>query len=222
MADPWKEKRVIGNATLFLGDCRETLKALPKCFEVGAVITDPVWPNTKPGIYAGTDDPVGLFSGMWKALPQIPARAVIWMRNDSDPRFLEPVPLPFRQVMWMRYSAVGYIGRFMTGNDVAYAFGAWPTSRPHARVLPAIGPVQTQSLKGTISHPTPRSVIHARWLVEYWGEGSVLDPFMGSGTVGIACVELSRPFMGIEIDEAYFNEACERIENAQRQMRMFA
>jgi hypothetical protein len=215
---PWKEKREIGNATLYLGDCLEILPHLPK---VDAVITDPVWPNTKPGLYAGTDDPLGLFTAMWKAI-QIPARAVIWMRNDSDPRFLVPVPLPFRQVMWLRYAAVGYLGRFMTGNDVAYAFGAWPTSRPNARVLPAIGPVQTVSLKGSVMHPTPRSVNHARWLVEFWGEKSVIDPFMGSGTVGIACVQLGRPFMGIEIDEVYFVEACERIENAQRQERLFA
>ena len=215
-------KEVIGSATVFLGDCREVLRSLPRCITPASVITDPVWPNTKPGIYAGTDDPLGLFASMWCSLPQPPARAVVWMRNDSDPRFLAPVPLPFRQVMWMRYSAVGYLGRFMTGNDVAYAFGEWPTSRPNARVLPAIGPVQTESLHGTVNHPTPRSVKHARWLVEYWGEDSVLDPFMGSGTVGIACVQIDRPFIGIEIDEAHFNEACERIEQATRQERLFA
>jgi len=214
-------KEVIGNATLYLGDCREVMRSALSCFTPTAIITDPVWPNTKPGLYPGTDDPFGLFIDMWKALPQVPARAVIWMRNDSDPRFLAPVPLPFRQVMWLRYAAMGYLGRFMTGNDVAYAFGTWPSSRPNARVLPAMGPVQTESLKNSINHPSPRSVKHASWLVEYWGEGSVLDPFMGSGTVGIACVQLGRPYTGIEIVEAYFNLACERIENAQRQRKMF-
>jgi DNA modification methylase len=51
--------------------------------------------------------------------------------------------------------------------------------------------------------------------------GTVLDPFMGSGTTGHVCAELSRAFVGIELSEDYFtNLACERIENAQRQERL--
>lgn len=49
----------------------------------------------------------------------------------------------------------------------------------------------------------------------------VLDPFMGSGTTGVACMNLGRKFIGIEIEPKYFDIACERIENAQRQGRMF-
>lgn len=51
--------------------------------------------------------------------------------------------------------------------------------------------------------------------------GLVLDPFMGSGTTGVACMNLGRKFIGIEIEERYFGLACERIEDAQRQQRMF-
>jgi DNA modification methylase len=76
-------------------------------------------------------------------------------------------------------------------------------------------------MKNTVNHPTPRSVKHARFLVEFWGEGSVLDPFMGSGTTGIACRNLGREFIGIERDEGYFDIACRRIEQAQRQGDMF-
>lgn len=50
----------------------------------------------------------------------------------------------------------------------------------------------------------------------------VVDPFMGSGTTGVACMNLGRKFIGIEIEPKYFNIACERIDNAQRQARMFA
>jgi DNA modification methylase len=50
----------------------------------------------------------------------------------------------------------------------------------------------------------------------------VCDPFMGSGTTGVACMALGRPFVGIEIEEKYFDLACERIDNAQRQERLFA
>ena len=52
--------------------------------------------------------------------------------------------------------------------------------------------------------------------------GDILDPYMGSGTTGVAAMQLGRKFVGIEIHEPYFNIACERIENAQRQQRMFA
>jgi DNA modification methylase len=52
-------------------------------------------------------------------------------------------------------------------------------------------------------------------------QGQVLDPFMGSGTTGIACMNLGRKFIGIELNRLYFDIACERIENAQRQTSLF-
>ena len=59
-----------------------------------------------------------------------------------------------------------------------------------------------------------------RFLAEWWAadEGeTVLDPFMGSGTTGVACARLGRKFIGIEIHEPYFDIACRRVEEAQRQ-----
>src|SRR5205814_1535925 len=50
----------------------------------------------------------------------------------------------------------------------------------------------------------------------------VLDPFMGSGTTGVACANTNRKFIGIEANEERFAIACERIENAQRQERLIA
>lgn len=50
---------------------------------------------------------------------------------------------------------------------------------------------------------------------------TILDPFMGSGTTGVACMNLKRKFIGIEIEPKYFDIACERIENAQRQQSLF-
>jgi DNA modification methylase len=52
-------------------------------------------------------------------------------------------------------------------------------------------------------------------------DGTVLDPFMGSGTTGVACMQLGRKFIGIEIEERYFDIAVERITNAQRQQPLF-
>lgn len=65
------------------------------------------------------------------------------------------------------------------------------------------------------------------WLVEYFitrlpDADTILDPFMGSGTTGVACVNLGRKFIGIEIEPKYFDIACRRIEEAYRQPRLFA
>lgn len=73
-------------------------------------------------------------------------------------------------------------------------------------------------------HPTPKPVelsAHFINLHTLHGE-TVLDPFMGGGSTGEAAMKSGRKFIGIELDERWFNMACERIENAQRQQRMFA
>ena len=71
-------------------------------------------------------------------------------------------------------------------------------------------------------HPTQKPVALMRWIIEKIEAPTVLDPFMGSGTTGVACAKLGRKFIGIEIERKYFDIACERIENAQRQARLFA
>lgn len=58
------------------------------------------------------------------------------------------------------------------------------------------------------------------WSVEKT-KGTVLDPFMGSGTTGVACVNLGRSFIGIERESSYFDIACRRIEEAYKQPRLF-
>ena len=62
------------------------------------------------------------------------------------------------------------------------------------------------------------------WLVERTSRAgeTILDPFMGSGTTGVACAKLGRRFIGIEIEPRYFDIACRRIEEAYRQPRLFA
>lgn len=77
---------------------------------------------------------------------------------------------------------------------------------------------------GSNEHPTqkPRRLMN-ELVGLFTTEGqTVCDPFMGSGTTGVACMTLNRPFVGIEVEPKYFELACERIENAQRQERLFA
>jgi DNA modification methylase len=73
-------------------------------------------------------------------------------------------------------------------------------------------------------HPCPKPTGWMTWAVDLasrYGE-TVLDPFMGSGTTGVSAVQLGRHFIGIELEPKYFDIACIRLENAQRQDRMFA
>jgi DNA modification methylase len=61
------------------------------------------------------------------------------------------------------------------------------------------------------------------WCLTFFPDAkTILDPFMGSGTTGVACANLGRKFIGIEIEEKYFDIACERITAAQSQGRLFA
>ena len=68
-------------------------------------------------------------------------------------------------------------------------------------------------------HPCPKPIEWAKWLVSRAAiqGATVLDAFMGSGTTGDAAVTLDRKFIGIEKDPKYFDIACKRIEDAQRQ-----
>lgn len=212
-------KEVIGDATLYLGDCRDILPTLPK---VDAVITDPVWPNCPPGLLEGSDDPLSLWLETMAALP-LPKRMSVVMRADSDPRFLQGIRLPFFKAQILPYVMPGYIGRKLGGDEIAYGFGEPIPSGPGRRVIPTYAPkVQPDGRKAN-GHPCSRALAHFEWLVGWWsvpGE-TVVDPFMGSGTTGVACVEVGRSFVGIECEPTYFDIACRRIEQAQRQTKLF-
>ncbi len=72
-------------------------------------------------------------------------------------------------------------------------------------------------------HPCPKPLRQMQWLVNRASKAgeTVLDPFMGSGTTGVAAAGMGRRFIGIEIEPAYFDLACRRIEQAYAQPRLF-
>ena len=70
-------------------------------------------------------------------------------------------------------------------------------------------------------HPAQKPLPLLQHLLKFCGD-KILDPFMGSGTTGVACAQLGRAFIGVEIEEKYFSIACRRIEDAYRQPRLFA
>jgi site-specific DNA-methyltransferase (adenine-specific) len=191
--------------------------------QVDAVITDPVWPNCPKDTVPGSDDPWALWESACRTLPDC-KRVVVVMRSDSDPRFLSALPpLPFFRTMSLPYVMPGYLGRALGGDEIAYWFGSPVAFAPGRQVIPGRGPSAQPNHRPPNGHPMSRAQIHFDWLVGWaCDEGEiVLDPFMGSGTTGVSCVKVGHPFIGIECHEPYFDIACRRIEQAQRQSDLF-
>lgn len=218
MSDPV----IIGDCTLYLGDCREVLSLLGRA---DVVVTDPVWPNVPVGLLNGSERPFELFAEFCAALPNSVRRLAVELRNDSDPRFLAPVPsrLRFIQVMWCQYVMPGYLGRVLGGNETVYVYGEPVRVQEGRRVIPSISPKAQPNDRPSNGHPCSRALVHQEFVVNWCSDSDeiVLDPFMGSGTTGVACVKLGRKFIGVEIEERYFTIACRRIEDAYRQADLF-
>ena len=70
-------------------------------------------------------------------------------------------------------------------------------------------------------HPTQKPVPLMEWCIKKTSGDVVLDPFMGSGTTGVACVKLGRRFIGVECEPKFFDVACRRIEAAVKQPDFF-
>jgi site-specific DNA-methyltransferase (adenine-specific) len=211
----------IGDSTLYLADCRVILG----CLQADVLMTDPVWPNAPDGMFPDVPCPESLLR---EALDEMPSleRAVIVLRSDSDPRFLRAVPgrLPFFLAQVLQYVMPGYIGRKLGGNESAYSFGAPAASEPGRRVIPGMSPKIQPKGRAANGHPCSRAYEHFEWLMRWHSDAgqTVIDPFMGSGTTGYAAIKAGRKFIGIEINPEYFDIACERIEQAQKQQRLFA
>ena len=213
-----------GEIVIYHGDCRELLTELalpPVC------VTDPVWPNS---VFPDVADPHDLFSHACRLmLAGGVERLVAHLGCTSDPRFLDQVPpeWPFIRACWLRYARPSYRGRILVGSDVAYVFGAVPPSRPGRRVLSGETVARNNTTKhqhtgrGTkqsddvdyaaLQHPCPRRLEHVAWLVGIYGDGGVIDPFMGTGTTLEAAKRIGLPCIGIDILESNCEIAAERL-----------
>ena len=210
----------IGNATLYLGDCMDILPTLDT---VDAVITDPPYgigenahriaSRTK---LAKTTD-YGSFD--WDSAPpdkktidacvSAGKYAILWGGNYFE------LPPARGWLIWDKQNS----GNF------ADAEMAWTNLKMSVRMYRQMwnGMIREGEERGAPRvHPTQKPVALMSWCVN-WAKGAetILDPFMGSGTTGVAAVQLGRKFIGIEREPKYFDIACERIENALRQERLF-
>ncbi len=209
----------VGEAQLIHGDSRN----VNLLQQVDTILTDPVWPNAIDDL-AGSHNPSHLFQQALAHLLQFlkpDGRIIIQMRCDSDPRFLQGIPphFPFIRMAWLPYAVPSRQRRLLISGDVAYVFGKPPKSREGHHVLPGqphpdFCP-KAQPNDNTIKHPCPRHINHVEWLVEKFTnpDDVVLDPFLGSGTTGVAALNRGRQFIGIEIDKKYLMEAKQRILN---------
>lgn len=217
-------KEVIGNATLYLGDCLEILPTLEK---VDAVITDPPYgidydPHRSQGSgFGGKRRELSRVVG--DAVPFTPTAliamnlpSVLWGGNNYASR----LPDSGGWLYWDKRN-MGATGRGFIGSDGELA---WTNLSNQVRTFSHLwfGAFRAGD-HGEFVHPTQKPTALMRWCIDLAGNPELtLDPYMGSGSTGVAAVQMNRRFIGIEIEPKYFDIACERIENAQRQERMFA
>ena len=219
----------IGNATLYLGDCLLIAPMLPA---VEAIITDPPYGisvntarlGTRRGRYVvrldtpdfapviGDDQPFD--PSPWLAYP----KAILWGANHYSDR----VPGSPHWLVWDKRCGTGR-------DDNADCELAWTNlkgpARMHHQLWRGICRQGEENVSRKVfrSHPTQKPIALMRWCIDQaGGPESILDPYMGSGTTGIAAVTMGKQFFGVEIDDGYFQVACERIEEAQKQQRLFA
>jgi DNA modification methylase len=213
--NPWKRKEVIGGATLYLGDCLEILPVLPK---VDAVITDPPYGiNHARDRNSQKDGWVDYPDNGWdkerpsrahfEAMLQVSKDQIIWGGNY----FTDYLPPTMQWLVWDKGQ------REFSLADCEFA---WSSQQKAARIF---NYSRGSALQEGKQHPTQKPVPVMSWCLSFVPKSkSVMDPFMGSGSTGVASILAAKDFVGIEIAPTFFDIACERIENAQRQIRMFA
>lgn len=239
-------KEVIGQATLYLGDCREVMPSLSM---VDAVITDPPYLNLDGTYERDYQGGVGQKLTVTRAVGDLWGASLDWVPAAGEKaakammvfcalksvgptwRALEGIGEEIGLVTWHKRNSPP------TGKNVPYyttefvwckriAPGPKWDDLPSLIDIPNINPgcfaserlvdAQTRAV-----HPAQKPIaVMERLILE--GIGDVLDPFMGTGTTGVAAIKRGRKFTGIEIHETFFDIACERIDNAQRQERLFA
>lgn len=112
----------------------------------------------------------------------------------------------------------GTIAGYRRDVEPVFLCGDWaaePVSR--SSVLSAAAMFRGHAAQETGGHPHTKPVDLLCKLIGATRAKTIIDPFMGSGTTGVACAQLGRKFIGIEIEPKYFDIACRRIEQAYAQ-----
>lgn len=198
-----------GLITIYHGDCREVL---PSLRSVGAIVTDPVWPNAHPDLRT-EQEPQDLWEEALALFPNH-RRLAVWLGCLSDPRFLRAITLPFVRQVFIEYAVPRIRTKWcMISHDVVYLFGERPAPREGYKVLPGRYFVTEHRAERKFDHPCARAMLAAVYVVDKLTEPAdlILDPFMGTGTTLRAAKDLGREAIGIEIEERYCEMAARRL-----------
>ena len=210
------EKVTIGNCTLYHGDCREVLPLLPNC---DLILTDPPYgigrdgkpPSTSShGGHKGyefmgwdTDAPPAWLFGL---MHEKAKHLIIWGANYY-PQNLRP------SMGWLVWDK----GQRISQSDCELAYTTLD------KALRSMTLNRAAIAQDGAVHPTQKPVQVMEWCLSFADEAqTVCDPFLGSGTTGVACARMGLHFVGIERERKYFDIACRRIEQAYAQPRLFA
>jgi DNA modification methylase len=204
-----RKEVIIGDCRLILGDC---LEVLPMLENADAVVTDPPY-----GIGITKSNRLAVSRGMggklWDEQPidseaialvrSMAPLQIIWGGNYFD---LPPTRAP---LVWDKNNA---------GRDFADFEMAWTNLDMVARRFV----FRPMNMDGGKLHPTQKPIQVMQWCLGHIPQAkTILDPFMGSGTTGVACARTGRRFVGVEMDDSYFDIACDRIRKAYAQPDMF-
>lgn len=202
----------IGECTLYLGRCEDVLPTLGK---VDAVVSDPpygVLSNSGSAATrrSGGNQNAGVMS--WDVAPEAGLLDVLGGMSDVQMYWggchLD-LPPTFGYLVW---------DKEIDGLNFGEVEYCWTSTR----FAPRIFRYRAVGIDGGKQHPTQKPIQLMRWCLGFVpNANTILDPFMGSGTTGVACVKLGRRFVGIEIEPKYFDIACRRIEAAYRQPDLF-
>jgi DNA modification methylase len=214
-------KEIIGDCTLYLGDCLEVMPTLEK---VDACLTDPPYGVRQAGGFSGAggfSKPVARreYEGQWddsrpsqeifKLMLTVSQNQIIWGGNY----FTDLLPQSSRWLWWDKCQTMPTY----SDGELAWTSLSGVSTK---KIIYNNNGLQAKE-KGRV-HPTQKPIEVMKWCLGFLPDSeTILDPFMGSGTTGVACVKLGRKFIGIELDEKYFDIACKRIEEAYRQPDMF-
>jgi site-specific DNA-methyltransferase (adenine-specific) len=231
-------KRVtIGPCTLYLGDCLDVLKRLP-AGSVDGVVTDP------PYLLDLAQGCRGCFQKSYHKINSAKLRALVNSFDvgavlDHFTRLMNPVSAFLfcsnRQVpdIFRNAEKRGWIPTILAWhkyNSVPFSWGTWRQDvefiiHMKQKGAPLNGGAKEKSkirrhamASERYGHPTIKPVPLIRELIEIGSnsDDTILDPFMGSGTTGVAAIQTGRKFVGVEIDPQYFELACSRIKAAYK------
>lgn len=204
-----RKETLADGVELYLGDCREILPTLGR---LDAVVTDPPY-----GMEFRSNHRSERYEAIANDAEEWPLQLATTLEADHSKYVfcrwddLQRVKKPKSMVTWVKNNwSMGDLEQEHARQTEVCLFYPGPAHFfPKGRPQDVIKAPRTDNEW----HPTEKPVALMRAICE-WTNGLILDPFMGSGTTGVAAVKLGRRFIGIEIEPKYFDIACRRIQDA--------